>query len=227
MIELVKQRLNPELDLTGVLAALYDSRLRLAREVLGELRRYFPDETFQTTIGTNVRLAESPSHGQTIFEYAPESRGARDYAALAEELIARGNPTAPDGGDLRDKADDLAHADAALRKRERDLKDPEPALPATTDSATDAMAPAEPSVESTQTALASEPTASAARTSPGGEGESATATAPRSRPRRVRARRLVLHEPVAVVEEELEALLLIPASRRSSRPNPRPSGPGS
>ena len=206
VIELVKQRLNPELDLTGVLAALYDSRLRLAREVLGELRRYFPDETFQTTIGTNVRLAESPSHGQTIFEYAPESRGAQDYAALAEELIARGNPTAPDGGDLRDKADDLAHADAALRKREHDLKDPEPALPATTDSATDAVAPVEPSVESTQTALASEPTASAASTSPGGESESATATcATVATTASASEEWLVLHEPVAVVEDELEA----------------------
>ena len=207
VIELVKQRLNPELNLTGVLAALYDSRLRLAREVLGELRRYFPDETFQTTIGTNVRLAESPSHGQTIFEYAPESRGAQDYAALAEELIAGGNPTAPDGGDLRDKADDLAHADAALRKRERDLKDPEPALPATTDSATDAVAPAEPAVESTPTALASKPTASAASTSPGVESESAAATcAAVAAPPSASEEWLVLHEPVAVVEEPVDTL---------------------
>jgi chromosome partitioning protein len=132
VIELVKQRLNPELELTGVLAALYDSRLRLAREVLGELRRFFPEQTFQTTIAANVRLAESPSHGKTIFDYAPESRGAQDYAALAEEVLAKGAPGGPQDEDLRDKADDLAHADATLRRRGRsafDAAEPEPALP--------------------------------------------------------------------------------------------------
>ncbi|MBL6720600.1 MAG: AAA family ATPase [Planctomycetes bacterium] len=132
VIELVKQRLNPELELTGVLAALYDSRLRLAREVLGELRRFFPEQTFQTTIAANVRLAESPSHGKTIFDYAPESRGAQDYAALAEEVLAKGAPAGPKDEDLRDKADDLAHADATLRKQGRsafEAADPEPALP--------------------------------------------------------------------------------------------------
>ena len=183
VIELVKQRLNPELDLTGVLAALYDSRLRLAREVLGELRRYFPDETFQTTIGTNVRLAESPSHGQTIFEYAPESRGAQDYAGLAEELIARGNPTAPDGGDLRDKADDLAHADAALRKRERARKTR--SRTPRHDRLATAVAPAEPTVESTLTALAPSPPHPLRARAPAWR-QAPQPPALRSRPRRVR-----------------------------------------
>jgi chromosome partitioning protein len=117
IIELVQARLNPDLKLTGVLASIYDARLRLAREVLGELRRFFPAETFQTTIGTNVRLAESPSHAQTIFEYAPGSRGARDYAALAEEMLA-GADQPPTGTDpLADKLSDLAQADADLRRR--------------------------------------------------------------------------------------------------------------
>ncbi len=117
IIELVQARLNPELKLTGVLASIYDARLRLAREVLGELRRFFPAETFQTTIGTNVRLAESPSHAQTIFEYAPGSRGARDYAALAEEMLASADQP-PTGTDpLADKLSSLAQADADLRSR--------------------------------------------------------------------------------------------------------------
>jgi len=117
IVKLVQARLNPELKLTGVLASIYDARLRLAREVLGELRRFFPTETFQTTIGTNVRLAESPSHAQTIFEYAPGSRGARDYAALAEEMLA-GTDHPPAGTDpLAEKLSSLAQADAELRRR--------------------------------------------------------------------------------------------------------------
>lgn len=117
IVELVQARLNPKLKLTGVLASIYDARLRLAREVLGELRRFFPAETFQTTIGTNVRLAESPSHAQTIFEYAPESRGARDYAALAEEMLAGTDPPPTGTSPLADKLSSLAQADADLRKR--------------------------------------------------------------------------------------------------------------
>ncbi len=89
VIELVKRRLHPALEITGIVPCLYDSRLRLAREVLSELRRYFPDKVFRQAIGSNVKLAESPSFGQTIFEYAPESSGARDYRALAQEVVAQ------------------------------------------------------------------------------------------------------------------------------------------
>jgi chromosome partitioning protein len=94
VIELVKKRMNPRLECTGVVACLYDSRLRLAREVLGELRRHFPDRVFSTTIGQNIKLAESPGFGKTIFEYAPESAGARDYMALAKAVIAMEAPAA-------------------------------------------------------------------------------------------------------------------------------------
>lgn len=110
IVNLVQARLNPELKMTGVLASIYDARLRLAREVLGELRRFFPTETFRTTIATNVRLAESPSHAQTIFEYAPESRGARDYAALAEEILANEKSAKADTSDLEEKIHDIAEA---------------------------------------------------------------------------------------------------------------------
>lgn len=89
VVQLLKRRLNPRLEVTGLLPSLYDSRLRLAREVLAELRRYFPGKVFTRSIRSNVKLAESPSHSQTIFEYAPESNGAADYAALALEVIAQ------------------------------------------------------------------------------------------------------------------------------------------
>jgi cellulose biosynthesis protein BcsQ len=92
VIQLLRRRMNPALTLTGILPCLYDSRLKLAREVLAELRRFFPGKVYPTPVRTNVRLAESPSHGMTIFEYAPESNGASDYQAMGEELMRR-SPT--------------------------------------------------------------------------------------------------------------------------------------
>jgi len=88
IVQLIQRRMNPKLQITGIVPCLYDSRLRLAREVLAELRRYFPHQAFARPIQSNVKLAEAPSYGQTIFEYAPESSGARDYAALADEVLA-------------------------------------------------------------------------------------------------------------------------------------------
>jgi len=89
VIDLVKKRLHPGLELTGIVPCMYDNRMRLAREVLSELRRYFPTQVFRAPISTNVKLAESPSFGQTIFEYAPESVGARDFALLAHEVLSQ------------------------------------------------------------------------------------------------------------------------------------------
>jgi len=89
VIELVKKKLHPGLKLTGIVPCLYDSRMRLAREVMAELRRYFPAQVFRTPISANVKLAESPSFAKTIFEYAPESIGARDFASLAHEVLTQ------------------------------------------------------------------------------------------------------------------------------------------
>ncbi len=89
VIDLVKQRLHPGLRLSGIVPCMYDSRMRLAREVLSELRRYFPAQVFRTPISSNVKLAESPSFGKTIFEYAPESIGARDFASLSHEVLTQ------------------------------------------------------------------------------------------------------------------------------------------
>jgi chromosome partitioning protein len=89
VVQLLRRRLNPKLEITGILPSLYDNRTRLAREVLGELRSYFPGKVFQRSIAKNVKLAEAPSYGKTIFEYAPESSGASDYLALAREVISQ------------------------------------------------------------------------------------------------------------------------------------------
>lgn len=87
VLQILRRRLNPELEVAGILPCLYDSRLKLAREVLAEVRAYFPDKVLPTPIRANVKLAEAPSFGQTIFEYAPDSNGAQDYLALARELM--------------------------------------------------------------------------------------------------------------------------------------------
>ena len=89
IVTLLKKRLNPGLLVTGIVPSLYDSRLKLAREVLGEIRSYFKGQVVPHPIRANVKLAEAPSFGQTIFEYAPDSNGADDYMKLAQELLAR------------------------------------------------------------------------------------------------------------------------------------------
>ncbi len=98
-IELIAKRLNHGLRLTGVLLCMYDSGTRLAAEVSADVDAFFTREagvndtwaeaqTFQTRIRRNIRLAEAPSFGQSIFEYAPHSNGAQDYAELAREVLA-------------------------------------------------------------------------------------------------------------------------------------------
>ncbi len=97
VIDLIRRRLEPDLAVTGIVACLYDSRLRLAREVLGELRNFYPEKVFRQAIGLNVKLAEAPSFGKTIFQYAPDSSGSRDYRALAQEVIAQETTARRDG----------------------------------------------------------------------------------------------------------------------------------
>jgi chromosome partitioning protein len=86
-LELVRQNLNPRLRLRGLVMTMYDARTNLAQQVVDEVRRHFP-QTFQSVIPRNVRLSEAPSHGLTILQYDAVSRGARAYAALADELLA-------------------------------------------------------------------------------------------------------------------------------------------
>ena len=94
MVERVKQRVNPELEISGILVTQIDQRLKLHQEVLENLRKPFGNKLFQTVIRRNVALAEATSFGQSIFEYAPTSRGAEDYRALCEEILGRGQTNA-------------------------------------------------------------------------------------------------------------------------------------
>lgn len=86
-INLVKENLKPELDILGAIITMYDKRHRLSQEVLYELYKYFPNKIFRSVIPRNIRLAESPSHGKTIWEYDPSSKGAKAYERLAREII--------------------------------------------------------------------------------------------------------------------------------------------
>ena len=90
------QRLNRALKLSYVVPCMVDRRKTLARDVLEEVRRYFGNLVVQTTIRANVKLAEAPSHGKTIFEYDASSNGAKDYAALAAELLGEIAPPPDD-----------------------------------------------------------------------------------------------------------------------------------
>lgn len=89
-IDLVREELNEELRLCGVLLTLHDARTRLGREVIGEVQATFGDMVFQTIIGRDVKLAESPARGKSILHYAGSSEAAQEYRALAQEILARG-----------------------------------------------------------------------------------------------------------------------------------------
>jgi chromosome partitioning protein len=88
-IELIRDSLNPRLSVLGVLLTMHDLRTSLSGQVVDEVRKHFPDLTFETVIPRNIRLTEAPSFGKTILEYDPTSRGALSYAALAREVAMR------------------------------------------------------------------------------------------------------------------------------------------
>ena len=83
----VQKRLNPQLDISGIITTLYDSRKNLNKEVLEKIQQYFPDKAFKTLIRDNVALAEAPSFGKDIFDYRADSNGAEDYKRLSKEII--------------------------------------------------------------------------------------------------------------------------------------------
>jgi len=89
VMQKVKQGLNPDLELLGVVATMYDTRNSLAQQVDSELKKYFGDKVFSTVVPRNVRLAEAPSHGKTILEHDKWSKGARAYKQLAKEVMSR------------------------------------------------------------------------------------------------------------------------------------------
>ena len=88
-VDLVRDHLNPHLELDGVVLTMYDARTNLSADVAAEARRHLGSSVYETIIPRSVRLSEAPSHGLPISQYAPESRGATAYAELALEFRAR------------------------------------------------------------------------------------------------------------------------------------------
>src|SRR5512141_3452427 len=88
-IDVLKARLNPGLQVEGILRTMFDVRNNLANAVSGELLQHFGETVFRTVVPRNVRLAEAPSHGQSIVAYDRSSRGAIAYLGLAGEILRR------------------------------------------------------------------------------------------------------------------------------------------
>lgn len=88
-LRLVRERLNPQLRIFGLLMTMFDPRTNLAQQVVDDVRQHYPNLIFRTIIPRSVRLSEAPSYGQSILHYAPRSSGSQAYEALAQEFLAR------------------------------------------------------------------------------------------------------------------------------------------
>jgi chromosome partitioning protein len=88
-ILLIQSDLNPALQILGLLMTMFDSRTKLSQQVVDDVRKYFERRVFDTVVPRSIRLAEAPSYGKTILDYAPNSSGTIAYRALAREVIAR------------------------------------------------------------------------------------------------------------------------------------------
>ncbi len=86
-IDMVRDGLHPQLDILGAVLTMFDSRNKLAMDVMNELHRFFPNRVFRSVIPRNVRLAEAPSFGRPIMEYDPWSKGAKAYERLTKEIL--------------------------------------------------------------------------------------------------------------------------------------------
>lgn len=86
-INLIKEHLQPELNILGAVMTMYDSRNKLSNDVFNELYKHFPAKIFRSVIPRNVKVAESPSHGLPLRDYAPESVGSNAYKRLAKEVL--------------------------------------------------------------------------------------------------------------------------------------------
>jgi len=90
-IDDIRESLNPSLDFLGILAVNVDLRKKISREVISFIREHYELSFFDTSIRTNVKIAEAPSHAQSVLTYASNSNGAKEYLLLAEEIIAFNN----------------------------------------------------------------------------------------------------------------------------------------
>lgn len=90
-IALVKQRLNPNLQIEGVVITMYDSRALISKQIASEIKKFFKSKLYEIIIPRNVRLAEAPSHGVPVMLHDPKCVGARAYKALTEEFLSKQN----------------------------------------------------------------------------------------------------------------------------------------
>ena len=97
-IQLVRKGLNPGLVVRGLVMTMYDSRMRLAQQVVQEVQAHFSDKVFRTLVPRSVRLGEAPSYGEPILSYAPTSAGGVAYAQLADELLEGDRAAAEQAG---------------------------------------------------------------------------------------------------------------------------------
>ncbi len=115
-INLIRDNLNPDLELEGVLLTMFDSRTNLSSDVAAEVRRHLGPSVFDTVVPRSVRLSEAPSHGQPIALYRPDSSGAIAYRSLADEFRRRSDP---DGRALNDVHVPPSPADPAMAPSDR------------------------------------------------------------------------------------------------------------
>lgn len=102
-IKIVQSRLNPQLEIEGILLTMYDPRLRLSNQVVDEIRRHFEDIVFETIIHRNTRLGEAPSFGKPAIMYDAESKGSVNYMNLVREMLQRNDATRIPESDKRFK----------------------------------------------------------------------------------------------------------------------------
>ncbi len=88
-IALVRQHLNPNLQIEGVVITMYDGRALISKQITAEIKKFFKSKLYEIIIPRNIRLAEAPSHGQPVMLYDPKCVGARAYRALAEEFLSK------------------------------------------------------------------------------------------------------------------------------------------
>jgi chromosome partitioning protein len=133
-IKIVRQHLNPDLEIEGVLLTMFDTRLNLSNQVAQEVRRYFGEKVFETIVQRNVRLSEAPSFGKPAILYEASSKGAKNYMGLAREILegneeyieqhhTNGEGTAAEETDDVEQADEAGSSDEAGPPDETDPVD--------------------------------------------------------------------------------------------------------
>jgi chromosome partitioning protein len=92
-VKIVQTRLNPDLQIEGILMTMYDVRLRLSNQVVSEVRRHFENLVFESIIHRNSKISEAPSVGKPVIQYDSDSKGSINYLNLAKEILQKNNLT--------------------------------------------------------------------------------------------------------------------------------------